>query len=63
MNAPRRMTDKEVARELFLAGYHQAIDDVALVLGVAPNAGILATLRAAAAKFEARAIIEKATQS
>lgn len=57
----RRLTDKEAARELFVAGYHQALDDVAKRLGMPADAGFLTELRAKAAGVKASAAIKKAT--
>ena len=53
--------EKEMARTLFVAGYHQALDDVAKALSVPADAGFLAKLRAKAAGVVARAAIARAT--
>lgn len=55
-----RITDKEAARELFVAGYLQALDDVAKALAVPIDAGFLQKLREKAASVQARAAIAKA---
>lgn len=55
------LTDKEAARELFIAGYHQALDDVAKALALPKTAGFLERLRAKAAAVKTRAAIAKAT--
>lgn len=67
MNAKKaaepKLTDREFARELFVAGYHQALDDVATALALPPTAGFLEKLRAKAAGVRMRAAIAKATGS
>lgn len=54
------LTDKEAARELFSAGYLQALNDVAATLAVPADAGFLQRLREKAAGVQARATIAKA---
>lgn len=56
-----RLSDSEAARELFVAGYHQALDDVAEYLALPNDAGFLAALRLKAASVKVRAAIAKAT--
>ncbi|MBL0897334.1 MAG: hypothetical protein IBJ17_01365 [Reyranella sp.] len=60
---PEPMTGKEAAREVFVAGYHKALDDVAEYLAIQPNDGFLAALRMKAAVVKGRAAIAKATGS
>lgn len=55
-----KLTDEEMARGLFLAGYHQALDDVAELLGLSKEGGSLDALRLKAAGVQARAVINKA---
>lgn len=47
---PERMTDREASREMFLAGYLHALDDVAESLAIPKGARFLARLRAKAAR-------------
>lgn len=54
------VTDEEAARALFVAGYHQALDDVAKALAVPADARFLKALRTKAAGVQARAAIAKA---
>jgi hypothetical protein len=58
-----RVTDKEAARALFVAGYNKALDDVAQALAVPNDARFLAKLRSKAAGVVARAAIAKATEA
>ena len=62
-HTPGRLTDKEAACELFVAGYHQALEDVAKELAIPHTAGFLLRLRMKAAGAKARAAIAKATGS
>ena len=58
-----KLTDKEFARELFVAGYNQALDDARMALisaGLTIDARILERLGANAAGVKARAAIAKA---
>lgn len=55
--------DKEAARELFVAGYRQALDDVADYLALPKDAGFLAGLRMKAAAVKTRAVVAKAIGS
>lgn len=58
MSGPQALTDKDAARELFVAGYHQALDDVVTALdsGGCPRkvTSILERLRARAGAVKAR---------
>jgi hypothetical protein len=64
-HTPGRLTDKEMARELFTAGYLKALDDVAMKLALRSGCdiGFIAALRAKAAGVQASAAIAKATGS
>ena len=59
--AERKLTSREAARELFVAGYLQALDDVAAALAVPKDAGFLTALRSKAAAVQTAAAIKAAT--
>lgn len=54
------LTDKEAARELMIAGYLFALDDVAKALAIPSNAGFLERLRGKAAAILCTAALDKA---
>lgn len=55
------LTDKEIAREFFTAGYLHALDDVAKRLALPTDAGFLEELRGKVANMKMRAVVTKAT--
>lgn len=59
--AERSLTEKEIARELFSAGYLQALDDVAEALAIPKDAVFLTELRKKVAIVKTRAAIARAT--